>query len=63
MPGKAVRVLVSDGQRVESGGGLIVVEAMKMQNEIRCPKAGTVQNIRVHEEQAVSAGEILLSVE
>ncbi len=63
MPGKVVRVMVSEGQAVGSGQGLVVVEAMKMQNEIRCPKEGVVQGIRVREGQPVAAGEILLSVE
>ena len=59
MPGKVVRVLVAAGQTVEAGQGLAVVEAMKMQNEIRAPKNGTVERVFVKEEQAVAAGELL----
>jgi glutaconyl-CoA/methylmalonyl-CoA decarboxylase subunit gamma len=44
---------------VESGQGLVVVEAMKMQNEIRSPMEGTVERINVTEGQAVNAGEVL----
>jgi len=59
MPGKIVRVLVQAGERVEAGQGLLVVEAMKMQNEIRSPKSGTVERLLVKEGQPVNAGEIL----
>jgi biotin carboxyl carrier protein len=63
MPGKVVRLLVQEGQQVESGQGLIVMEAMKMQNEIKSPKSGRVQKILVTQGQAVNTGEVLLSVE
>ena len=46
MPGRVIRVLVVAGQEVEAGQGLIVVEAMKMQNEMKSPKAGKVLEIR-----------------
>lgn len=59
MPGKVVRVLVKPGDHVEAGQGLLVVEAMKMQNEIRSPKSGTVERILAQEGQPVNAGEIL----
>jgi biotin carboxyl carrier protein len=59
MPGKVVRVLVEAGDRVEAGQGLLVVEAMKMQNEIRSPKGGTVERLHVKEGQPVNAGEVL----
>jgi biotin carboxyl carrier protein len=59
MPGKVVRVLVQAGDRVEAGQGLFVVEAMKMQNEIRSPKSGTVERILATEGQPVNAGEVL----
>lgn len=62
MPGKVVRVLVAAGDAVEAGQGLIVVEAMKMQNEIRAPKGGKIERVFVREGQAVSAGEPLLVV-
>jgi biotin carboxyl carrier protein len=63
MPGKVVRLLVREGDEVESGAGLAVVEAMKMQNEIKSPKKGTVQKILVGEGAAVNAGDVLLIVE
>ena len=59
MPGKIARVLVQAGDKVEAGQGLLVVEAMKMQNEIRSPKSGTVERLLVKEGQPVNAGEIL----
>ena len=63
MPGKIVRVLVSQGDEVEAGDGVLVVEAMKMQNEIKSPKKGTVQKILVGEGAAVNAGDVLAIVE
>ncbi len=62
MPGKVVRVLVATGDAVETGQGLLVVEAMKMQNEIRSPKTGKVERLLVAEGQAVNAGEVLAVV-
>jgi biotin carboxyl carrier protein len=63
MPGKVVRLLVKAGDRVETGQGLLVVEAMKMQNEIRSPKSGTVERVLAKEGQPVTAGEVLAWVE
>jgi biotin carboxyl carrier protein len=63
MPGKVVRVLVSTGDKVEAGQGLVVVEAMKMQNEIRSPKTGTVEKVVASEGQAVNAGDVLIWVD
>jgi biotin carboxyl carrier protein len=62
MPGKVVRVLVKAGDQVEAGQGLVVVEAMKMQNEIRSPKSGVVERLHVKEGQPVNAGEVLCIV-
>ncbi len=62
MPGKIVRVLVSAGDTVRAGQGLLVVEAMKMQNEIRAPKSGTIDRVRVIEGQTVNAGEVVVIV-
>jgi biotin carboxyl carrier protein len=61
MPGKIVRVLVAAGQQVSAGQGLLVIEAMKMQNEIRSPKSGTVEKL-AREGQTVNAGEVLAIV-
>jgi biotin carboxyl carrier protein len=59
MPGKIVRVLVRAGETVGAKQGLFVVEAMKMQNEIRSPKSGKVERLLVSEGQTVNAGEVL----
>jgi biotin carboxyl carrier protein len=59
MAGKVVRVLVKFGEKVEVGQGLLVVEAMKMQNEIRSTKSGTVERLLVQEGQTVNASETL----
>jgi biotin carboxyl carrier protein len=63
MPGKVVRLLLREGDEVEAGGGIAVVEAMKMQNEIKSPKKGTIQKILVSEGAAVNAGDVLAIVE
>ena len=63
MPGKVVRVLVREGDAVEAGTGLVVVEAMKMQNEIKSPKKGTVQKVLASVDAAVNAGDVLVVVE
>jgi len=62
MPGKVVRILVKEGDHVEAGQGLLVVEAMKMQNEIRSPKSGTIERVLAREGQPVNPGEILCIV-
>jgi biotin carboxyl carrier protein len=56
-------VLVKSGEVVEVGQGIVVVEAMKMQNEIRSPKSGTVERLLVIEGQTVNAGEVVAIVE
>jgi biotin carboxyl carrier protein len=63
MPGKIVRVLVRPGDEVEAGSGVLVMEAMKMQNEIKSPKKGTIQKVLVSEGAAVNAGDVLAIVE
>lgn len=63
MPGKVVRVLVEAGQTVESGQGLVVVEAMKMQNELKSPKAGAVAELSAAPGATVNAGDVLLVIE
>jgi biotin carboxyl carrier protein len=59
MPGKVIRLLVKPGDKVEAGQGLLVVEAMKMQNEVKSPKTGTVEKFQAKEGQPVNAGDIL----
>jgi biotin carboxyl carrier protein len=63
MPGKIVRILVNVGAEVEKGDGIVVVEAMKMQNELKAPKAGVVKEIRVNEGATVGSGDILATIE
>jgi biotin carboxyl carrier protein len=63
MPGKVVRVLVDVGASVESGAGIVVVEAMKMQNEMKSPKAGIVVSLNVETGATVNAGDVLAIVE
>ena len=63
MPGKVVRILLREGAEVEAGHGILVVEAMKMQNEVKSPKKGTIQKIVVSEGAAVNAGDVLAIVE
>ena len=63
MPGKVVRLLVAEGDAVEAGQGLLVVEAMKMQNEMKAPKPGTVVSLTAREGATVAAGEVLAAIE
>jgi biotin carboxyl carrier protein len=63
MPGKVVRLLVRPGDAVQPGDGIIVVEAMKMENELKAPAAGTVKEIRVEEGRAVGGGDVLVVIE
>ena len=63
MPGKVVRVLVAPGDAVEPGQGLVVVEAMKMQNEMKAARAGKVLALPVKEGATVAAGDVLATIE
>jgi biotin carboxyl carrier protein len=63
MPGKIVRLLVEAGQQVQAEQGLVVVEAMKMENELRAPHAGCVREVPVREGQAVEMGAVLVVIE
>ncbi len=63
MPGKIVRILVPEKGEVEAGQGVIVVEAMKMQNELKSPKKGVVAKVLVGEGATVNAGEALVIIE
>jgi biotin carboxyl carrier protein len=62
MPGRVIRVLVEANQKVEAGQGLIVVEAMKMQNEMKSPQAGTVVEVKTAPGAAVTAGDVLMVI-
>ena len=63
MPGKIVRLLVEAGQAVETGQGIVVMEAMKMQNEMKSHRAGRVAAIPVRPGETVAAGAILATIE
>jgi biotin carboxyl carrier protein len=63
MPGRVIRVLVEPGQEVAADEGLIVVEAMKMQNEMKSPRAGRVAAVKTAAGATVSAGDVLLVIE
>ena len=63
MPGKVVRVLVAAGDQVEAGAGIAVVEAMKMQNEMKSPKSGTVVTINAEVGATVNGGDLLAVIE
>lgn len=63
MPGKVVRILVKPGDEVKARQGLAVVEAMKMENELRAARDGRVREVAVTEGQSVDAGTVLLIVE
>jgi len=62
MPGRVVRVLEAPGAEVKAGQALVVIEAMKMENEIRAPRGGRLQAVAVQEGQAVEAGALLAVV-
>jgi len=63
MPGKVIAVLVSEGDRVEKGQGLVIVEAMKMENEVRSPISGEVKEVRAKAGETLEAGAVLVVVE
>ncbi len=63
MPGKVFRILVEQGDTVEANQGLLVIEAMKMQNEMKSPKRGTIRKLSVEEGMIVNAGDLLVEVE
>lgn len=62
MPGLVVRIGVEPGQRVEAGTGLLVLEAMKMENELKAPVAGVVERVEVRSGQAVEKGAVLVII-
>ena len=63
MPGKVIKLLAKEGEEVKEGQGVVVVEAMKMENELRTPKAGRVKSVLVKEGDAVDAGARLATIE
>jgi pyruvate carboxylase subunit B len=63
MPGLVVRVLATAGQRVVPGAGVVVLEAMKMENELKAPAEGVVKVVRVGPGEAVEKGQVLVEFE
>jgi biotin carboxyl carrier protein len=63
MPGKVVRLLVQPGDEVVERQGVIVVEAMKMENELRAPRAGKVVEVLINEGDSVETGKVLVVIE
>jgi biotin carboxyl carrier protein len=63
MPGRVVKLLVAPGTVVEARQGIVVVEAMKMENELRAPRAGVVREVRVAEGASVEAQAVLVVIE
>ncbi len=63
IPGLVVKVLVEEGQRVEKGQSLVIIEAMKMRNHIKSPMDGVVRDIKVAEGKAVGMREFLMRIE
>jgi glutaconyl-CoA decarboxylase len=60
MPGKVLKVAVSVGAQVNSGDVLLILEAMKMENEIQAPVSGTVKEVRVKDGDSVNTGDVLV---
>jgi len=63
MPGKVIRLLVADGDTVVAGQGIVVVEAMKMQNELKAPRAGIVRGLKAKPGDTVAAKEVIARIE
>lgn len=63
MPGRVVRVLVASGEEVAEGQGVVVIEAMKMQNELKSPKAGRVSRVAVAVGDTAGSGDVLVVIE
>ena len=63
LPGKVTHIAVAPGQRIEAGATVIVIEAMKMENEFRAVTGGTVADVRVTPGQAVNAGDVMVVIE
>ena len=63
MPGMVLKVLVEPGQKLEKGDGILILEAMKMENVLKAPAAVTVKSIRIQERTAVGKGDVLIDLE
>ncbi len=63
MPGKVIRVLKQPGEQVEAGEGLVIIESMKMQNELKSPKSGRVRSCGVRDGENVNAAQLLFKID
>ena len=63
MAGKVLELKVSEGEKVSQGDLIMILEAMKMENEVYAPRGGTVKNIAVSDEESVDAGDHIMSIE
>jgi biotin carboxyl carrier protein len=63
MPGRVIRIIASVGDQITAGQGILIIEAMKMQNEVRSPKDGQLKKLLVHQGANVVAGEVLAIIE
>ena len=63
MPGRIIKVMVSEGEEVKENQGLLILEAMKMQNEIKAPRSGVITKISVTENESVESNQILIELE
>jgi biotin carboxyl carrier protein len=63
MPGRIIKILVNEGDEVLENQGLLILEAMKMQNEIKAPRAGLITKISVRENDSVDSNQILIELE
>ncbi len=63
MPGKVVKLLAAEGAEVEANQGIVILEAMKMQNEIKAPKKGVVSKLGVTEGAAVNSGDLIATMD
>jgi biotin carboxyl carrier protein len=63
MNGKIIKILVNEGDQVNNGQILVVLEAMKMENQIKSPRKGTIKNIKIVNDQTVKIGDTLLTFE
>jgi biotin carboxyl carrier protein len=63
MPGRVVKILAGAGEAVAAGQPLVVVEAMKMENELRAPRSGTITGVRVSEGASIEANTVIMVVE
>jgi biotin carboxyl carrier protein len=62
MPGRVVKILVEPGDKVQQGQGVLILEAMKMENEIKAPKDGVVSSISVREGESVESGAMMAEI-